>query len=110
MNFLYSAAAAVALLVTAPLWLVQMVRRPKYRAGLGERLGRVPARLRSGEAWQDFCDVIARAGTMIERFHLREGLLINGLVQQNRKQEGPRLKEITDIDGKKPDATLDTRH
>jgi len=26
------------------------------------------ARLRSGEAWQDFCQVIARAGTVIERF------------------------------------------
>jgi hypothetical protein len=26
------------------------------------------ARLRSGEAWQDFCNVIAQAGTMIERF------------------------------------------
>jgi len=48
MNFLYSAAAAVALLLTAPLWLVQMARRRKYRAGLGERLGRVPARLRTG--------------------------------------------------------------
>ncbi len=48
MNFLYSAAAAVALVLTAPLWLIQMARRPKYRAGLGERLGRVPARLRAG--------------------------------------------------------------
>lgn len=26
------------------------------------------ARLRSGEAWQDFCQVIAQAGTMIDRF------------------------------------------
>lgn len=26
------------------------------------------ARLRSGEAWQDFCSVIAQAGTMIDRF------------------------------------------
>ena len=26
------------------------------------------ARLVSGEAWQDFCQVIARAGTMIDRF------------------------------------------
>lgn len=26
------------------------------------------ARLRSGEAWQDFCQVIAKAGTMIDRF------------------------------------------
>jgi len=50
MNFLYSAAAAVALVLSAPLWLVQMARHRKYRAGLGERLGRVPARLRTGNA------------------------------------------------------------
>ncbi|HEX5444579.1 MAG TPA: transcription termination factor Rho [Pirellulales bacterium] len=42
-------------------------------------------------------------GTMIEKFGLREGVLINGLVQQSRKQQGPRLKEITDIDGMKPE-------
>ena len=42
-------------------------------------------------------------GTMIEKFGLREGVLINGLVQQNRRQEGPRLKEIVDVDGLKPE-------
>jgi transcription termination factor Rho len=42
-------------------------------------------------------------GTMIEKFGLREGVLINGLVQQNRRQEGPRLKEIIDVDGMKPE-------
>jgi transcription termination factor Rho len=41
-------------------------------------------------------------GAMIERFALREGVLINGLVQQARKQQGPRLKEIIDIDGMSP--------
>ena len=46
MYLLYSAVAALALLVTAPLWLIQMARRPKHRAGLAERLGRVPRRLR----------------------------------------------------------------
>ena len=42
-------------------------------------------------------------GTMIEKFRLREGVLINGLVQQARKQQGPRLKEIIDVDGMKPE-------
>jgi len=42
-------------------------------------------------------------GTMIEKYRLREGLLINGMVQHSRKQEGPRLKEIIDIDGRKPE-------
>jgi transcription termination factor Rho len=42
-------------------------------------------------------------GTMIDRFGLREGVLINGLVQQSRRQQGPRLKEIIDVDGMKPE-------
>jgi 3-deoxy-D-manno-octulosonic-acid transferase len=45
MDFLYSAAAAALLLLTLPYWLVQLARRPKYRAGLAERLGRVPPRV-----------------------------------------------------------------
>ncbi len=42
-------------------------------------------------------------GTMIEKFRLREGVLINGMVQHSRRQQGPRLKEILDIDGIKPE-------
>jgi len=38
-------------------------------------------------------------GTMIEKFRLREGVLIRGMVQPHRKQQGPRLKEILDVDG-----------
>ncbi len=42
-------------------------------------------------------------GTMIEKFRLREGVLVNGLMQQNRRQQGPRLREIVDVDGLPPD-------
>ena len=42
-------------------------------------------------------------GTMVEKYGLREGVLINGMVQQNRRQQGPRLREITDVDGIKPE-------
>ena len=42
-------------------------------------------------------------GTMIEKFRLREGVLINGMVQHSRRQQGPRLKEILDVDGMKPE-------
>ncbi len=42
-------------------------------------------------------------GTMIDKFRLREGVLINGMVQQGRRQQGPRLKEILDVDGMKPE-------
>jgi transcription termination factor Rho len=41
-------------------------------------------------------------GTMIEKFHLREGVLINGQIQQSRKQQGPRVREIVDVDGMPP--------
>ena len=47
MYFLYSAALGSALLLTLPYWLLRMITQGKYRAGLAERLGRVPARLRS---------------------------------------------------------------
>ena len=47
MYWLYSALLAAALILTLPYWLMQMSRHGKYRAGLAERLGRVPARLRA---------------------------------------------------------------
>ncbi|HEX4786344.1 MAG TPA: 3-deoxy-D-manno-octulosonic acid transferase [Candidatus Sulfotelmatobacter sp.] len=43
--FLYSFTLALAMLVSLPYWLYQMLRHGKYRAGLAERLGRVPQRL-----------------------------------------------------------------
>jgi 3-deoxy-D-manno-octulosonic-acid transferase len=42
---LYSAILAGILVLTLPWWTMQMLRLGKYRAGLSERLGRVPARL-----------------------------------------------------------------
>ena len=38
-------AYALLLVLTSPFWLLQMLRKGKYRAGLMERLGRVPRRL-----------------------------------------------------------------
>ena len=46
---LYSAILALLLTLTLPWWLLQMLRLGKYRAGLRERLGWVPARIRLGE-------------------------------------------------------------
>ena len=48
-------------------------------------------------------------GTMIEKFGLRQGVMIKGLVQQARKQQGPRLKEITDVDGRSPEEYLEVK-
>ena len=45
-------------------------------------------------------------GTMIERFGLREGVIIKGTVQPARKQQGPRLREILEVDGMPPDDYL----
>jgi 3-deoxy-D-manno-octulosonic-acid transferase len=42
---LYSTALAFAALVSSPWWLFKMARHGKYRAGIRERLGQVPARL-----------------------------------------------------------------
>ena len=50
MYALYSTLLALLLLLGFPYWIFQMARHGKYRAGLGERLGRVPARILSGEA------------------------------------------------------------
>jgi len=46
MYLLYTALYALALIVSLPYWLIAMLRAGKYRAGLMERLGRVPARLK----------------------------------------------------------------
>jgi transcription termination factor Rho len=48
-------------------------------------------------------------GTMIQKYGLREGVLINGMVQHNRKQQGPRLKEILDVDGIKPEEYVNVK-
>ena len=53
-------------------------------------------------------------GTMIERYGLRPGVMIRGTVQPARRQQGPRVREITDVDGMPPDdyrnvKTFDTK-
>ena len=50
MYLAYSVLLSLALLLSTPWWLVQMLRHGKYRAGLRERLGTVPERLRDGAA------------------------------------------------------------
>jgi 3-deoxy-D-manno-octulosonic-acid transferase len=50
MHLLYSAALTLVLVLGLPFWLLQMARSGKYRAGLSERLGHVPTRLRPTRA------------------------------------------------------------
>ena len=49
-------------------------------------------------------------GTMIDKYRLREGVMITGLVQPGRRQQGPRLKEITDVEGMPPDDYSKTKN
>src|SRR5690349_6721172 len=55
MHWLYSLAAALALALSAPWWLFRMLRHNKYRAGLWERLGFVPARLTCAQMGERGC-------------------------------------------------------
>ena len=49
-------------------------------------------------------------GTMIERFGLRQGVMVKGMVQHARRQQGPRLREIIDVDGMPPDDYPDVKN
>jgi transcription termination factor Rho len=51
-------------------------------------------------------------GTMIERFGLREGVIIKGTIQPARKhqQQGPRLREILEVDGMPPEEYSKVKH
>ncbi|MGA2620589.1 MAG: transcription termination factor Rho [Thermoguttaceae bacterium] len=42
-------------------------------------------------------------GSMIDKFGLREGVIVNGMVQPGRRQQGPRLREVLDVDGMPPE-------
>ena len=48
-------------------------------------------------------------GTMIERFGLRQGVFIKAMMQQAKRQQGPRIREILDVDGIAPDSYPDVK-
>ncbi|QDU96870.1 transcription termination factor Rho [Lignipirellula cremea] len=48
-------------------------------------------------------------GTMIEKYRLRPGVMIRGFIQQTRKSQGPRVREIVDVDGLPPDDYADVK-
>ncbi|MFB3815913.1 MAG: 3-deoxy-D-manno-octulosonic acid transferase [Terriglobales bacterium] len=76
MHLLYSMALALALVVSAPWWLVQMLRHGKYRAGLGERFGRVPRRLHREGGHTSWVHAVS----------VGEVLAISGVVQELRRR------------------------
>jgi 3-deoxy-D-manno-octulosonic-acid transferase len=94
MYFLYSIALAITLLVTAPWWLLAMVHHGKYRAGLWERLGRVPARLSMLEKrGEKEAGASRRACIWVHAVSVGEVLAISGLIADLR-QRFPRQRIV----------------
>lgn len=48
-------------------------------------------------------------GTMIEKFGLRQGVCIKSMMQPGRRQQGPRVREILDVDGLKPEEYINVK-
>ncbi len=46
---------------------------------------------------------------LLSRFHLRQGVRLTGLVDEAKRGEGPRLSELTEIEGKTPEQYLGLR-
>jgi len=68
------------MLVSLPYWLYHILRHGKYHSGLGERLGRVPARLLADAS-------ASRSGRVIwiHAVSVGEVLAVGGLVEQMRR-------------------------
>jgi 3-deoxy-D-manno-octulosonic-acid transferase len=77
MYVIYTALLAAALLVSLPYWLMQRMRHGKYRAGLGERLGRTPQRLTAQPS---------RPTIWIHAVSVGEVLAVHGLVAELAKR------------------------
>jgi 3-deoxy-D-manno-octulosonic-acid transferase len=77
MHFVYSALLALTLAFASPWWLFQMLRSGKYRAGIGERLGRVPKRLLADTG---------RPTVWVHAVSVGEVLALNGLIRRLREE------------------------
>jgi 3-deoxy-D-manno-octulosonic-acid transferase len=77
MYLLYTALLAAGLLVSLPYWVMQRLRHGKYRAGLGERLGKIPQRLTTESP---------RPAIWIHAVSVGEVLAVNGLVAELSKR------------------------
>lgn len=48
-------------------------------------------------------------GTMIDKYGLRQGVMVKGMVQRHRRGQGPRLREIVDVDGMPPEEYVNVK-
>lgn len=76
MYFAYSALLALVLVLGSPYWLYEMLRHGKYRTGLRERLGGIPARLGK----------VSQPTIWIHAVSVGEVLAISELVRQLRAE------------------------
>jgi 3-deoxy-D-manno-octulosonic-acid transferase len=72
MYLVYSALLVLWLLISSPYWLIQMTRHGKYRAGLRERLGGVPSRLRAA----------SQPAIWVHAVSVGEVLAVSGLISE----------------------------
>jgi 3-deoxy-D-manno-octulosonic-acid transferase len=77
---LYSVLLALAMLLSLPYWLYQILRHGKYGAGFVERAGTVPARLLAAAGPQ------ARRVIWVHAVSVGEVLAVSGLIQQMRRR------------------------
>jgi 3-deoxy-D-manno-octulosonic-acid transferase len=77
-SFLYSVALAAGMVVSLPYWIFQMMRHGKYRTGLAERLGRLPARLRLPETHEP--------AIWVHAVSVGEVLAVEGLIEELRRR------------------------
>jgi 3-deoxy-D-manno-octulosonic-acid transferase len=82
MYLLYSALLGLWLLVTLPYWLIQMGRHGKYRAGLAQRLGKVPPHLWS--VGTGLAPSLPRPVVWVHAVSVGEVLAVSGLVEEIR--------------------------
>jgi len=75
MYFLYSALLAASLLLSLPYWIYQMKRHGKYRLGLRQRLGGVPAQLQRDPS---------KTTIWVHAVSVGEVLAVSGLVKAMR--------------------------
>lgn len=92
MYLLYTVLLSLALLLSLPWWLLQMLRLGKYRAGLAERFGRVPQRLHREEAPLAWVHAVS-VGEVLAVSRLVEEMRAGGLrvVVSTTTQTGQRL-------------------
>src|SRR5246500_2981032 len=90
MYFLYSALRAASLLLSLPYWIYQMKRHGKYRLGLRQRLGGVPAQLQRDPS---------HTSIWVHAVSVGEVLAVSGLVKAMRSAwPGSRIVVSTTTD------------